>query len=117
MPMQPDETFESGTAVIVLPVEAPLLLPAPQKAAVEFDGHDAVIVVRAEHRAEVALPRELAGIVQNYLENFLSDRTRRARILDWRDCFALLSAQGVEISIVTETIKDLSDKAMLSYAR
>jgi len=106
MTMQPDETFESGTAVIVLPVEEPLLLPPPQKAVVEFDGHDAVIVVRAEHRAEVALPRELAGIVQNYLENFLSDRTREAYVSDWRDFFAWMTTRGLNVqalSSVTES--------------
>ena len=66
-----------------------LLLPPPQDT-LRVDGEisTAIIEVKAEHRAEVALPRELAGVVQNYLENFLSDRTREAYVSDWRDFFA-----------------------------
>lgn len=84
-----------------------LVLPPPQESVrVESGPTTALIEVKAEHRAEVAIPRELVGVVQNHLENFLSDRTREAYVSDWRDFFAWMTTSGLNVqalSRVTES--------------
>jgi site-specific recombinase XerD len=70
-----------------------------------------IIEVRAEHRAEVALPHELVGVVQNFLENFLSDRTREAYVSDWRDFFAWMAGAGTQV----QALSDVTESHVIGY--
>ena len=99
-----DEPANLATAALlpgvieVLPVEA--LVAAT-----------AIVAVKAERHAEVALPRELQSIVGQYLENFLSDRTREAYVSDWRDFFRWMADAGVAVA----TPSDVTESHVIGY--
>jgi site-specific recombinase XerD len=71
----------------------------------------AIVSVKAEHQAEVALPREIEGVVGRYLQNFLSDRTREAYVSDWRDFFRWMRDVGIAVT----TPSDVTESHVIAY--
>jgi site-specific recombinase XerD len=102
--VHPEEPTNDAPASLLPAVIEVLPLEAPEDAT-------AILTVKAEHRAEVALPRELQSIVGQYLENFLSDRTREAYVSDWRDFFAWMAEAGFAI----ESLSDVTDSHIIGY--